>query len=207
MSVAFELEVAPSRAVARLAALTRAVPAFAAALFALQAAAGPVALLGDDPIVRGLAAALAAVLALALGALAIAAGCRRADPGAPAGTRLFVDADGAPALVPPDAESANVASRAAPGPAPAATCNGIAVAGTAPAQPLALGASCRLPGLTVLILAPSADHPRVGRRVRPFPLLLGRDAVPDDAWRRLHAWLRWLERGRRSAPDPGPDPT
>jgi hypothetical protein len=207
MSVAFELEVAPSRAVARLTALARAVPAAAAALFALQAAAGPVALLGGDPTVRGFAATLAAVLALSLGRSAIAAGRGRADPGAPAGTRLSVDADGSPALVAPGAVSARGALRTVPGPAPGAPGNDSAPAGSPPAQPLRLGASCRLPGLTLLILAPSADHSRGVRRVRPFPLLLGRDAVPDDAWRRLHAWLRWLERGRRSAPDPGPDPT
>jgi hypothetical protein len=66
-----------------------------------------------------------------------------------------------------------------------------------PARPMALRATCTLPGLTLLVMAPYSAQPSVwGRFARPTVLLLGRDVVPQDDWRRLHVWLRWIERGR-----------
>jgi hypothetical protein len=180
MSVAFEIEVAPSRAHARTVAAIRAVPAVGAALVALQVAGGPTVLAGDEPLARALAVALGASLAVVLSVAALLAWRRPAAPGAPLGTVLAVDAAGEATLRAP---------------------------GAAAPRPVSLKASCRLPGLTVLILAPYLLHSPEGRGARMTTLLLGRDAMPDDAWRRLHAWLRWLERGRRLAPAPGSDPT
>lgn len=37
---------------------------------------------------------------------------------------------------------------------------------------------------------------------RPTRLLLGRAEAGDGAWRRLMAWLRWMDRGGRPAPAP-----
>jgi len=37
---------------------------------------------------------------------------------------------------------------------------------------------------------------------RPTRLLLGREEAGDAAWRRLMAWLRWMDRGGRPRPEP-----
>jgi hypothetical protein len=56
--------------------------------------------------------------------------------------------------------------------------------------------ACRLPGLIVLVLAP---YPRERPRARTLHLVLGRDAMGGDAWRRLNRWLRWMQRGQHLA--------
>jgi hypothetical protein len=56
--------------------------------------------------------------------------------------------------------------------------------------------ACRLPGLIVLVLAP---YPHERPRARTLHLVLGRDAMGGDAWRRLNRWLRWMQRGQHLA--------
>lgn len=183
MSVAFETGVTPSANEARWRAASLAIPAAGLALCAAQLASGPAFVLDGSPH-----AALAAGLACAAGALVLAvaalrevlarrrpraagrAGVRGGAVPSPRGTRsLVVDEAGLPAL------------REAPG---------------APPRAMSLRTWCTLPGLTVLLLAPYPPQRVRGRRARPVALVLGRDGLPDDAWRRLHVWLRWTERGR-----------
>jgi len=77
----------------------------------------------------------------------------------------------------------------------------------APTVPARLRATCVLPGLIVLVLAPYPGNTAAKRASRPVTLLLGRDAMPDHGWRRLHVWLQWTERGRHSEPSTGPHGT
>ena len=183
MGVAFETGVTPSASEARWRAASLAIPAAALALCADQLASGPVFVLDGSP-----RAALAAGLACAAGALVLGVAALRrvraggrtrgaepsparggADPTRAGGRSLVVDEAGLPAL------------REAPG---------------APPRAMSLRTWCTLPGLTVLLLAPYPPQRVRGRRARPVALVLGRDALSDDAWRRLHVWLRWTERGR-----------
>jgi hypothetical protein len=62
-----------------------------------------------------------------------------------------------------------------------------------PGTGVRLHGACRLPGLIVLVLAP---YPREGPRARTLHVVLGRDAMGGDAWRRLNRWLRWMQRGQ-----------
>jgi hypothetical protein len=57
-----------------------------------------------------------------------------------------------------------------------------------------------LPGLILVALAPDRDGGMPGPKERVRHLLLGRDALSDDGWRRLNSWLRWLGRGRHDRP-------
>jgi hypothetical protein len=168
MGVAVEIEVMPSRAAGRWAAAGTLVGVLGLLLAAMHLMSGPT-LLVDAPSHRraALAAGCAALAAWgALLALRDLRGARRA----PTGLALRVGEDGEAVLH---------------GPAPT------------PARPMALRATCTLPGLTLLVMAPYSPQPSVWRRfARPTVLLLGRDVVPQDDWRRLHVWLRWIERGR-----------
>jgi hypothetical protein len=56
--------------------------------------------------------------------------------------------------------------------------------------------------LTLLVVAPYPAQPAADRRTRPATVLLGRDALSDEGWRRLQVWLRWIERGRLERPTP-----
>jgi len=171
MSVAFAFEVTRSRRVAQLFALSAAIPAAGLALAAAQFAAGPTLLLEGAPTVR---AALA--LASLLGAFVLAwqaLRALRAGPGPCGPVFLSVDEDGAPSLV------------AAPG---------------ASTVPVALRASCGLPGLILLVLSPSAPQSASRMRTSAVTVLSGRDGLSDDDWRRLNVWLRWMERGRHTLP-------
>jgi hypothetical protein len=182
MSVAFAIEVTRSAAEGRWRALATAIPAAGLGTAAVQLHAGPTFAIEGPPALRA-----AATLACALGAAALASASLRAlrrGPGAraavdpkDAGRALVVDEAGRPALREPG------------DPAP---------------RPMALQAWCTLPGLTLLVLAPYLPQPPSRRRTPRATLVLGRDGVPDEAWRRLHVWLRWIERGRleRSTLDP-----
>ncbi|MEN9316724.1 MAG: hypothetical protein RJA99_775 [Pseudomonadota bacterium] len=171
MGVAFELEVTRSRGADRFDALAWFVAAASLSLCATSLAAGPVFVADGEP---GLRAALAIVAALsAVVSIGLGLGCllgRRAASARPP-ARLSVSDDGALALQ--DHRG--------------------------PARPMALRASCALPGLTLLVVAPYPGQWGTPRRGRPVALRIGRDAVPADGWRRLHVWLRWIERG-----PPGP---
>lgn len=165
MSVAVQIEVTRSRSVAAWAGLCALVAASGLMLAAWQLLEGPTLLLEASGLRVLLAVACAA---LAAGAVGCAARDLRSRLGGVAGLSLRVGEDGMPALH---------------GPAPS------------PARPMTLRASCTLPGLTLLVMAPSSPQPSTRRSARPTVLLLGRDAVPADAWRRLHVWLRWIARG------------
>ena len=167
MGVAVEIELTRSRAAARWAALCALVPAAGLMLAAAQLVAGPTLLLDGPVEVRALLAVACAALSVC--ALGLAVLDLRLARGRGAGVALRVDEDGVPTL------------------------QGVA---SEPARPMALRASCTLPGLTLLVMAPYSLLPPGRRFARPTVLLVGRDAVPGEAWRRLHVWLRWIERGR-----------
>jgi hypothetical protein len=183
MSVAFETGVTPSASEARWRAASLAIPAAGLAVCAFHLASGPAFVLDGSPRV-----ALAAGLGCTAGALVLAVAALRAvlvrgrpraagwapprgaaGPSRAVARSLVVDEAGLPAL------------REAP---------------CAPPRAMSLRTWCTLPGLTVLLLAPYPPQRARGRRARPVALVLGRDALPDEAWRRLHVWLRWTERGR-----------
>ena len=98
----------------------------------------------------------------------------------PSGARLQVDEDGVPSL---------------------------STGGNRPSVPMSLKACGAIGGLSWLVLAPYAGQPRPEGLAGPRTVVLGRDAVPADTWRRLHVWLMWCERGRHGARPAGPDPT
>ena len=181
MGVAFELEVARSRLAARVAVVSALLPAAALLIVGARIAGGPTLPLdGSTPTLRALSAgaALAGAAALAWSA----ARARRAPAqGVPIGTLLRVDAHGAAAL-------------------------GAGGARSAPVPVVPRGWWSRA-GLTLLVLAPYGRSGAHGAPARPITVVLGRDAMTDEAWRRLQVWLRWLERGRHDRPHPGPDPT
>ena len=168
MGVAVEIEVMPSRAVGRWAAAATLVGVAGLLLAAVHLLAGPT-LLVDAPFDRRAAIAAGCAALVAWGGLLALRDVRGALP-MPTGLALRVGEDGEAVLQ---------------GPAPT------------PARPMALRATCTLPGLTLLVMAPYLPEPSVWRRfARPTVLLLGQDVVPQDDWRRLHVWLRWIERGR-----------
>ncbi|HYF58260.1 MAG TPA: protein YgfX [Burkholderiaceae bacterium] len=177
MSVAFRVEVTPSRRAARLAAACRAVPIAGLSLAALRFAEGPTLMLDAGPA-AGLAASAACLATAAWLAVGGVAALRRAGrpPDGPA-ARLEVDADG---------EVRWCASA------------------DATASRMVLHGWWGLPGLTWLVLT---QYPRTSGSARPIVLVLGRDAVPEAAWRRLNVWLRWLDRGPPGSRPSGPDPT
>lgn len=171
MGVAFDLEVTRSRGADRLDAAAWLIGAAGLALASFQLASGPVFVLDGPTALRaGWSAVAATGAAVALWRAARVLGTR---PPGPVGRaeRLHVDDDGGVVLR----------------------------RGGEPGRPMALRASCALPGLTLLIVAPYPGQAGGPARVRPIALRIGRDAVPADAWRRLHVWLRWIERGH-----PGP---
>jgi len=170
MGVALSVEVTGSRNAARLRAACLALASSGLGLSAFQVGAGPTRLIDGAPALH-----LALAIGLAVAALALAwRGLAEWRGGVPDGSlpTLAIDEAGA------------VAVSAGPG---------------RPARPLALRASCQLPGLIVLVLAPSPGDARAAGPGRLVTLLLGRDQLPDDAWRKLLVWLRWMERGRHSA--------
>lgn len=173
MGIALTLELAGSRAGARLEASGFGVAAAGLLLSAIQFTTGPTLAIEGPPALR---LSIAAVLALvaAVPAWRAAVALRRAPR--PSGETLQVD----------EAGRAMLTAR-----------------GAAAGRPMILRSSCRLPGLIVLVLAPYPGQ-AASRRTehRPVTLLLGRDALPDDAWRHLSRWLRWMERGRHAAPIP-----
>jgi hypothetical protein len=131
----------------------------------------------DDP---GPAATFMPMAALGLLAWGLRSLPGRALGWVPHGSRLRVDEDGLPSL---------------------------ALEAERRAVPMSLHACGAIGGLSWLVLAPYAAQPRRWGVARTRTLVLGRDAVPADAWRRLHVWLRWCERGRHGARPSGPDPT
>lgn len=171
MSVALTLEIPPSRRAARLAAAAPSVAAAGAFLAAAQIGLGPTLMLEGPPALRQLIAAGMFALATALGTWAWVVLGRAATPAA---ATFAVDAVG----------TASVRD----------------VRG-APARPVVLRASCVLPGLIVLVLAP---YPQASagsaRDYGPLTLMIGRDCLPDDDWRRVRRWLCWMERGRHDPP-------
>jgi hypothetical protein len=176
MGVAFEIEVTPSLSVLRWCAGVAAVPTLALAVCAWQLSAGPTWLIEGPALLRlGLAGVLS------IGAVWVPTGLwlavRRRQIGGGCGLTLIVDADGRPTV-------------RAPGLPPVA---------------MTLRASCALPGLTWLHLAPYPRDPAQGHRRAPVSLLIGADAASPDRWRRLRVWLRWLERGRQDRSDLGSD--
>jgi len=178
MGVALTLEVAPSRNVARLRGLCLALPAVGLWLSALHLAGGPTRLIDGS-------AALHASLAFALGVAGLALALRggvewRARASDAAGRMLIVDDSGAVTVSPEPGRAA---------------------------VPAELRATCTLPGLIVLVLAPYPANMSSAGPGRPVTLLLGRDGMPDHVWRRLHVWLQWMERGRHAAPSSGPHRT
>jgi hypothetical protein len=168
MGVAVEIEVTASRAAAHWSAAATLAGVAGLLLAAGHLLSGPTLLL-DAPFDRRAAVAAICVALAAWGGLLALRELRGARRGA-SRLALRVGEDGEAVL---------------DGPA------------FTPGRPMALRATCTLPGLTLLVMAPYATQPSVwGRFARPTVLLLGRDAVPQDAWRRLHVWLRWIERGR-----------
>ncbi len=175
MGVGFSIPVARSAAEARWRALVHLPPVAGLVLCAVDLATGPFPGLPElPPAWRWAAAAACAIVAAGL-AIAGAAALRPRPRRRPPAADLLVDEDGRPAL------------RRVPASA---------------AAPMTLIAWCRLPGLTLLVLAPYLPQPSSGRPARPATLCLGRDGMPDDAWRRLQVWLRWIERGRTDRPTP-----
>ena len=178
MGLAFELVVTRSRAQGALEALAAGIPAAGLTLAAVQLASGPTALIDATP---GTHVALALGLGVAASGFAIRAlqalrAKGRSD--AAASGVLAVDALGDPSLRP---------------------------LGDGTVRPMALRGSWGLAGLCLLVLAPCSQQPSTGPRVRSITLVLGRDAVPDETWRRLQVWLQWMERGRHGRSSPVPD--
>lgn len=171
MGVAFDLDLGASSGTARrLDAASWLLPAAGLALSACHLAIGPVAALDGPPALRWVLAGSAGLAALAMTVRSVHALRARGACAAPGG-RLRVDDDGALLLL----------------------SDGLA-------RPMALRASCPLPGLTLLVVAPyPGQSDAASCRSRPLALRIGRDAVPPEHWRRLHVWLRWTERG-----PPGP---
>jgi hypothetical protein len=168
MGVAVEIEVTASRAAARWSAAATLAGVAGLLLAAGHLLSGPTLLL-DAPFHWRAAVATVCVVLAAWGGLLALRELRGPQQG-PCGLALRVGEDGEAVLHGPVFTSA---------------------------RPMALRATCTLPGLTLLVMAPCAPQlPVRGRFARPTVLLLGRDAVPQDAWRRLHVWLRWIERGR-----------
>jgi hypothetical protein len=171
VSVAFEIEVTRSRRVSRLDALIWAIPAAGLALAAAQTVSGPTLLFqGAGP---GRIAFAGIVLIGALTFARLAWRARRADIVQCRGVVLRVDDAGEPCLFPEDGR---------------------------PVVPLQLRTSCRLPGLILLVLSPSGLGSGFRSRGSAVTLLSGRDGLADDDWRRLNAWLCWMERGRHTLP-------
>ncbi len=195
MSVAFAIEVARSASEARWRAAALAIPAAGLGLATIQLSAGSTFLLDASP-----GAASAAALICAAGAIATAAAAFVALRGARRGAHRP-----APTAVPAAAApSAGVAGAPPALVVDEAGTPGLRQGSDASARPMSLRAWCMLPGLTVLVLAPYPPQPAAGRRTRPVTLVLGRDAASDEAWRRLHVWLRWNERGRTDRQTLGP---
>jgi hypothetical protein len=171
MSVAFEIEVAPSRVVALLHASTWALPAAGALLAAVQCAWGPTWLLPQTGSIR---------LLLATALLAAAAVLAR---------RAWLDLRAASVPFPGRVLAVCEAGEPA-----------VAVVPGRPPEPSRLRASCRLPGLILLVLSPSGSGSGGWSGASTVTLLSGRDGLPDEDWRRLNVWLRWMERGRHTLP-------
>jgi hypothetical protein len=180
MSVAFAIEVTRSAAEARWRALLAAIPAAALATSAAHLSAGPTFVLEGPPEWRVVAAFACGLGAAAFALASLAALWRARAPTASSASRarsraLIVDESGRAALREP---------------------------GESTVRPMALRAWCTLPGLTLLVVAPYSAQSSAERRTRPTTVLLGRDGLSDEGWRRLHVWLRWIERGRLERPTP-----
>jgi hypothetical protein len=195
--VAFEVEVTRSRNAARLASLAAAIPSVGLALAGWQVAAGPTLLLDGPASLRGAVAALAAAAAGLLAWRSVRA-LRKSDAaGAPS-------AEGTAGAVRPGTSRIGPSPRAE---LPDGTVLVVDAAGTPnlrlpgglPSVPRCLRHGCTLPGLMLLVLAPSPGNPPAAWR-RPTTLLLGRDTMSAESWRRLNVWLLWMERGRNDAP-------
>ncbi|MFN8839991.1 MAG: hypothetical protein ACK5XG_14635 [Burkholderiales bacterium] len=180
MSVAFSVEVTRSAAEARWRAVLAAIPAAGLATSGAHLSTGPTCVLVGPPEWRAAAALACGLGAAAFALAAVAALWSARAPTASSPSRgpsraLIVDDIGRPALREP---------------------------GESTARQMALRAWCTLPGLTLLVVAPYPAQLRPGRRARPATVLLGRDGLSDEGWRRLHVWLRWIERGRLERPTP-----
>ena len=178
MGVACEVEVTRSRDGARLEVLCAAVPAAALGLACLQLLQGPTLLVEGPQWLRLAMAGVCLIGMLVLSGMGIRAWRERGSSTPIAA--LSVDVDGAISL-----------SRM-PGSA---------------RQPMALRASCVLPGLILLVVAPYPADPSANRSRRKQTLLLGRGGMSDDSWRKLKVWLRWMERGRHAMPATRPERT
>jgi hypothetical protein len=174
MGLAFELSIRTSRRERWLAGFARLLAASGAGLSAVHLAAGPTAVLDGPPALQAAVAtglALFSVLLLADGLRILRSGL--APPsGQPDRGSLRVDDTGACMLDSSDRGG----------------------------EPATLVRACILPGLILVSLAPSAVGSVLGPHWRCRTLLLGRDAMSLETWRRLNAWLLWCSRGRRDRP-------
>ena len=175
MGLAFEIEVMPSRHVARWRAGAFGCAAAGLLLAGARLLAGPTTWWPQG----GWAAAGVGVALLLAGCAALAAARRETGSHPRAGgrgVRLRVDGGGEAWLAQP---------------------RGLPERQVRPVH------AHPLPGLIALRVAPYPGSPpdARGSAAAATTLLLGRDAVPDDTWRRLNVWLNWMDRGRQAQPD------
>jgi hypothetical protein len=178
VGLAFELVVTRSRAQGVLETCAAFIPAVGLTLAAAQVGSGPTRLIDATPATHAMVALALGVAALAFAVRALFAVRTVVHHRAVATGVLVVDAIGDVALRP---------------------------LGDGPACPMALRRGWGLPGLSLLVLAPCLQQPSAGPHQRSITLMLGRDAVPDESWRRLQVWLQWMERGRHGRSSPVPD--
>jgi len=172
VSVAFQIEVGRSVRATALILITGAIPVIGLLMSASTLLAGPSFVMQGSEQASWLLAALAIMTAAALCAMTITSLTRRSSDAQ--STCLSVGEDG------------SMAYSDSPG---------------RPAAPQRLRSVCRLPGLIVMALAPSADG--CGSKRQGITLVLGRDAMPAESWRVLNVWLLWQLRGQSLMQSPG----
>jgi hypothetical protein len=170
MHLGFHLQVVDSPEARRLHALTGAVPVVGLLLAAWQCASGPVWLIEQHGPWSWALATVCFLSAVVLGWLAYLGPplTFRADPIKVCGLQA-------------NAQGLSVR-----------TWHHSADGHTAIDHPATVSRVLRLPGLIVMELTPT---PQTGLRMPRLSVVLGRSSVSAHSWRRLNAWLVWVERG------------
>jgi len=169
MHVGFHLHVVDSREARRLHALTCAVPAAGLLLAAWHCVCGPVWLIASQGLWSWALAAACLIASIVLGSLACLPPRRafKADEVKVCSLRA-------------DAQGLCVSTQERQG------------GQRTEDQPATVSRVLRLPGLIVMELTPT---PQTGLRMPRLSVAVGRSTVSAPAWRRLNAWLIWVERG------------
>jgi len=172
VSVAFQIEVGRSVRATALTLITGVIPVIGLLMSAVSLLAGPSFVIQGSEQASWLLAALAIMTAAALCAVTFSSLTRRSSDAQ--ATCLSVD------------EAGSIFCSDSPGLA---------------ATQRRVRSVCRLPGLIVMALAPSAEG--CVPKCDGITLLLGRDAMPAESWRVLNVWLLWQLRGQSLMQSPG----